>query len=220
MSKSFAGVTELQCGDGYGCRREAVSLDANWQNNWRTKDPLGQFKSALKCGIHRGAAKRAARATRWSNARPEPTFLDPNGPDFAALKAQVIAERVAANKAAQAAAEVRRNEANLAAQARFAEEWVERSTEAPFIIEPDAEARSYDDRFRAGYVVRHENERASAWDSNVIDVQQDGRSPAIVRIRSNGAMSPAKARAVAQALILAANKADERDILYGPEVAE
>jgi len=214
MGKSFASYTDLECGD-WGCNREAVEVTDGWADQWQVKEPVEQFKRALVCGIHRGAAKRQAKATRWSKARPEPTFSPASSrPDLVAL---ILAERKAKHDENVLKAEAQRKENALRAQAAFAQEWVERSTEAPFVIEPNPESRSYSDRYRDGFIVRKVDEREGSWDSNHIDVEQDGNKPAIVRIRSNGNMSPNKARAVAQALILAANRADERDLINGPK---
>lgn len=213
MSKTFASYTELECGEGWGCNRQATDLKSDWDQSWMQKDEAGKYKSGLVCGIHRGAAKRSAKRTRWSAARPEPTFIDVNTrPDLVTI---ILAERKANHEAEVARGNERRRIAALEAEARFAEGWVERSTEPEYIISKGSERQSYRDNFREGYIVSP-NGNTSSWDSIGVDVEQDERNPANVYIRSNGRMSPNKARALAKALILAANMADERDMLNGP----
>ena len=220
MSSSFATVSEFECSD-YGCRRQATQYNFRTEPSYKDKDKTMAelFAANIYCNIHAGVIKRQKNGR---NARYYSTenlvAIHELGSHWDEAKQAYLDARLAAAQEAQAAAAAKRAEANLVAQARFAEAWVERSTEAPFIIEPDKERRSYEDRFRDGYIVRKDNEGAGSWDSTAVDVEQDGRNPAVVSIRSNGRMSPNKARALAQALLLAANKADERDLLNGPVV--
>lgn len=218
MSASFASVTEFECHD-WSCRRQATTYNFRSPQSYKDegKSMAELFAQNILCNIHAGVIKRQ------KNGRNSRYYVNENlvliselGSHWDEAKAAYLKARTDANAAAQAAAAAKRAEAQQVANARFAEAWVERSTEAPFIIEPDKERRSYEDRFRDGYIVRKDNEGAGSWDSTAVDVEQDGRAPAVVSIRSNGRMSPNKARALAQALILAANKADERDLINGP----
>lgn len=213
MSKSYATYLELECGEGFGCNRQATDLKANWETSWQGKEEVDRYRASLVCGIHRGAAKRAAKGSRFYSRQPEPNFLPTDTrPDLVSL---ILAERKDRHDAAIVKANAQRAEAALVAEARFAEAWVARSTEPEYTIERGSERKSYDDHFRDGYTISP-NGNKSSWDSLVVEVEQDGREPAVVSIRSNGRMSPDKARALAKTLILAANMAEERDITNGP----
>lgn len=214
----FATVTDFECSD-WSCHRVATTYNFRTEPAYRDmhKTMAELFTANIYCNIHAGAIKRK-KSGRWAShyENENLTLISELGSHWDEAKQAYLDARLADAKEKQRKAEAARAEANLAAQARLAQEWVERSTEAAYVIEPDTEVRSYSDRFRTGYIVRKEDEGRNAWDSSPVEVQQDGRAPAIVRITSGGNMSPNKARAVAQALILAANKADERDITNGP----
>lgn len=216
MSSSFATVSEFECSN-WDCHRVATQYNFRTEPSFRDKGKTMAelFAANIYCNIHAGVIKRQ-KARYQYHANENLVLISELGSHWDEAKAAYLKARADANAAAQAAAAAQRAEAQQVANARFAEAWVERSTEGAYIIEPNKEQRSYGDRYRDGYVIRKEDEKAGSWDSNNIDVEQDGRAPAVINIRSNGRMSPNKARALAQALILAANKADERDLINGP----
>jgi hypothetical protein len=219
VSKQIASVAEFKCTD-WNCRRQATQYNFRTEPDYRDRDKTMAelFAANIYCNIHAGVIKRQKSGRSGSYYQNENLVAIADlGSHWDEAKQAYLDARLAKAQAQQREWEAKRAEADLIAEARFAEAWVERSTEAPFIVEAIAEDRSYGDHFRDGYLVRKYDEGEGAWDSVTVSVEQDDGNPAIVRILSNGNMSPTKARALAQALILAANKADERDILHGPK---
>lgn len=217
MSASFASVTEFECKD-WSCHRQATTYNFRSPQNYRDegKSMAELFAQNILCNIHAGVIKRQKNGRNRSYYTNENLVLISElGSHWDEAKQAYLDARLAAAQAARAKAEAQRAEANLQAQARFAEAWVERSTEAPFTLTRGTERTPYGDKFVDGYTVSNGDTRGWAVQ---VEVTQEGRSPALVEARNPNRMSPAQARALAQALVLAANLADERDIVNGPEV--
>lgn len=212
MSKNFATHLEFECAD-WGCKRQATEVKVG--ANVEADEVAAQFRRGLVCSIHRGAAKRQMNG-RWGSYY-QFVFLPITDIRFAVEASAYLAERLTAHNEAIEAANIRRREVNLEAQSRFAQAWVERSTEGDFRITRGTDFRSYDDRYRDGYKVQQQADDDNWFRGTEVRVEQDGRMPATVGLSTTGRWSPAEARAVAQALMLAANLADERDITNGPE---
>ncbi len=208
MSKSYASYTELECGEGWSCKRVADKVDENWADSWYGEPvPAGKFQRSLRCNIHIGAEKR-------QKYRKVATYVPAS--DFPEMVALILEARAKEHAEAIARGNAARAERALVEEAAFAQAWVERSTEAPYSIAKSTDRMSYGEKWVEGYTVTRGDDLERNWNSQHIDVEQDGKEPTFINMRSNGRMTPNKARAVAQALILAANLADERDLLNGP----
>lgn len=217
VSSSFATVSEFECSD-WGCRRQATQYNFRTEPSYKDKDKTMAelFAANIYCNIHAGVIKRQKNGRNGRYYQNENlVFIHELASHWDEAKQAYLDARLAAAQAARAKAEAQRAEANLQAQARFAEAWVERSTEPTYTVGRGTEYTSVSDQFRDGFYVGTEQD---SWSTVRAEVRQDGTYPATIRLNSTGEWSPRKARAIAQALVLAANMADERDITNGPEV--
>jgi hypothetical protein len=212
--KTIASANEYECHE-MGCRRLATQFLHYYASNPENRPAVQAFENGLICNVHAGAWKRRT----WGKQNELLTSIESlDLTTWDEPSRQYLINRVAAARSAQEHAREQREQNRLANEARLAQEWVQRSIEGPYSIVPDPNIRSFSDQHRQGYSVVADGETPNSWGSIGVRVEQDSNAPAIVRISSMGNMSPEQARTVARALILAANAADERDVLNGPEV--
>jgi hypothetical protein len=210
-------MATIICSD-WGCNREGtqVRADIDALIERAGGDALATLLKKVICNVHAGAAKRKAQG-RWGSYYTDEANLIrlDDRPDLKAIL-QAHFDRLAeeARVRAKAAAEQRA----LENEARFAQAWVERSNEPEYTVEQGIDMRSYDDHYRDGFTVKAEHEDRT-WDAITVRVEQDGRWPAAISLNTTGRWSPARARALAKALELAANLADIRDTAHGPNGA-
>lgn len=214
---TLATVTDFECHD-FGCGRIATQFHDSYQTAAQpNRSMLERFKAGVICNVHAGGIKRRWQS-RWPSRNDE--TLTPlnekilSSPEWEKAAHGYLTERKARNDAARAANEEARRKNQLEAEARFAKAWVERSLEVEPEVTRGTDRNSYNDNYRDGFTI---GSRESHWDNTQVIAAQDGRNPAYIEITSMVHWSPPQARAIAKALLMAADLADIRDATNGPK---
>ena len=212
MTKAIASYNELECGE-YRCTRVATQVDPGFVGSSYpfsgAGTPVEKFARGLRCNIHVGANKRS----RWVTPVD---YVPVSG--FPREVAGVLADRLERRNKQNADRDAQQRENALIYAARFAREWVERTEEPPYTVERGTYHSSYEGFYADGYRVFQDSKNADSWYTVQVKVEQRKNEPATVGVTSTGSWSPEQARAIARALMLAANLADERDILTNTEI--
>lgn len=213
---AFATFRDFGC---TGCSKVATQFHVSYFSSPRNdtaEERLRAFQRGLVCGSHAGGAKRSI-ASRWGNRSESVIRIEDLGIEWLTTVDAYLANRKVEYEDALVRAKEKADESVLVSEARFAKSWVERSLEDAdtYHVNSGVGQSSYGDRFRDGFSVATGNE--GGWHRVEALVEQDDHEPATISLNTTGRWSPAHARAVAQALILAANIADARDVTNGPE---
>ena len=208
---ALATVNDFECND-WRCKNVAPQFHSYYGTEERSGvSVLERFKRGLVCNIHAGGIKRRWQS-RYNTRNNETLTLITDLPSaWDIAKAEYLAERKAAREAAIARQNEQARQNQLEHEARFAQAWVERSLETEPEITHGTDRQSYADRYRDGFTVGRDS-----WRGTTVLVEQDGKSPAHVSVTSSGKWSPSVARAIAKALLMAADLADIRDVTNGP----
>lgn len=209
---ALATVRDFVCND-WGCKRVATQFHSSYRTaEQKGRSMLDRFERGLVCNIHAGGIKRRWQSRYNSRNDETLTLIAELGPEWEAPAAEYIAKRVDEDKAARERHAEQRRQNELEAAARFAKSWVERSLEVEPDITPGVDYRSYEDHHRDGFTIG-----GDSWSGSQVVVEQDYRNPATVKVTSMGQWSPMRARAIAKALLMAADLADIRDATNGPK---
>jgi hypothetical protein len=204
----MALYTEFECSDV--CRREAKNVKVKDWSDFNQQ----AFDRNLMCGIHTGALKRQ-QGSRWGSYY-KAEIVPISDPRFATFAADYLARRKADHDAAVIRQQQRQKQDAISTAKAKAAAWEQRRNDAKYVLVRGSDMSSYNGQVRDGYKVIAEGKDPDAWRNIVVRVNQNDGVPSIIALSSTGQWSPNEARAIAEALVKAADIADALDIVNGP----